>query len=321
MSMDAALFIDHPSGFLACTERNCRFTVPGARGFVSYREQGSHRVALGGVHCPEEEGGALLDAFLAATQAASRKALFVQLPAHQVALFESRGATVNRLGSTFALGLAGYTLRGTSKIALRNKMHRAERSGLRVAELGRDCAATLEIRDAIDAISKAWLRDKGGKELAFMVGVATDGNDSLRRTFVALDEAGSPAAFITYVPAWGRKAGYLHDLSRRRPEAAPGAMELINAFAIRRFQEENVGFLHFGFTPFVMTGEEPPSASATMSKLSTLLYKHGRVVYPARSQADYKRKWGCDLVEAEYVAGFPMSLGAVFALLRLTRAL
>ena len=58
-----------------------------------------------------------------------------------------------------------------------------------------------------------------------------------------------------------------------------------------------------------------------MSKLSRFLYDHGRLIYPAKSQADYKRKWGADLIDPEYLAGFPISLGAVFALLRLTRAL
>jgi lysylphosphatidylglycerol synthetase-like protein (DUF2156 family) len=319
--MDAALFIDHPSGFLACTERNRRFDVAGMRGFISYREQGRYRVALGGVHSTDEAGGALLDAFLSDTRAAGGKALFVQVPARQVRLFESRGATVNRLGSTFALRLAGYALKGTPKIALRNKIHRAERSGLRALELGRDCPASAPLREALASISQAWLRDKGGKELAFMVGVASDGHDSLRRTFIALDERGEAVAFITYVPAWGRRAGYLHDLSRRRPDAAPGAMELINAFAIRRFQEEGVEFLHFGFTPFVMTGVEPASASGIISRVSALLYEYGRAIYPAKSQAAYKRKWGADLVEPEYLAGFPLSSGGLFALLRLTRAL
>lgn len=319
--MDAALFIDHPSGFLACTTRNETFRIPGSRGFISYRRQGRHRIAFGGVHSPAEEAAALLDAFLQETREAAQRALFVQLPASQLALFESRGATVNRLGSTFALALAGYTLKGTPKIALRNKIHRAERAGLAVAELGRDCPASGALRAQIHAISEAWVREKGKKELAFMVGEASDANDGYRRTFVALDTRGEAVAFITYVPAWGRMPGYLHDLSRRRPDAPPGVMELVNAFAIRRLQEEGVEFLHFGFTPFVMTGDEPASASRVMSRLSTFLYEHGRLVYPAKSQADYKRKWGTDRVEAEYVAGFPLSLPAVFALLRLTRAL
>ena len=319
--MDAAGYINHPSGFLACSSANRQFHAAGADGFISYREQGNHWIAFGGVHSPAAQSAQLLRAFLEDVRRSSRRALFVQVPEHQVALFEAQGATVNRLGSTFAVRLAGYTLKGTPKISLRNKIHRAERAGLQAAELGRDCPASAALRSQIQSISDEWLRRKGKKELAFMVGVTSDAHDRYRRTFAALDPAGNAVAFVTYVPAWGERTGYLHDLSRRRPEAPPGAMELINAFAIRRMQDEGVGHLHFGFTPFVMTGEEPASASSIMSRISSFLYRHGRVVYPAQSQADYKRKWGSDLVTPEYVAGFPLSLAAVFALLRLTRAL
>ena len=316
--MDAAAFINHPSGFLACSRANRRFRQAGAAGFISYREQGRHRIAFGGVHSPPEEGVRLLRGFLEDVRGSSRRALFVQVPAHQVAMFEAHGATVNRLGSTFAVRLAGYTLKGTLKISLRNKIHRAERAGLRAAEMGRDAQRVR--RCALKSIRSATRGCAAGKNELAMVGVSNITHDRYRRTFVALDPAGSAVAFITYVPAWGERAGYLHDLSTTTG-APPGAMELINSFAMRRMQDECVGYLHFGFTPFVMTGEEPASASRIMSRLSSFLYRHGSRVYPARSQADYKRKWGSDLVVPEYVAGFPLSLSGVFALLRLTRAL
>src|SRR4029450_5074737 len=104
-------------------------------------------------------------------------------------MLESHGATVNRLGSTFAVRLAGYSLKGTSKIALRNKIHRAQRAGLRAGEIGRDVPAKGRLCAQMRGISEAWLRAKGKQELAFMVGVTTDADDGYRRTFVALDRA------------------------------------------------------------------------------------------------------------------------------------
>jgi lysylphosphatidylglycerol synthetase-like protein (DUF2156 family) len=319
--MNAAEFINHPSGFLADAPGNCRFELSGVTGLISYREKGRHWIAYAGVHAPTDRQAELLKAFLAAAHAASRRCLFVQVPQHQVALFEAHGATVNRLGSTFAVRLPGYSLKGTAKMQLRNKIQRARRAGLTAVELGRDSEFSSARRDELLAISRDWLRDKGKKELAFMVGVLGDERDRERRSFAALDGSGRMVAFITYVPAWGDDAGYLHDLSRRVPDAPPGAMELINAFAIERMRQEGVPCLHFGFTPFVASGEEPSSASPLMARIASLLYRHGDFIYPARSQADYKRKWGTDLVMPEFIAGFPLSLGGVFALLRVTRAL
>ena len=39
-SMSAGEWTDHPSGFLALSPRNQRFSLPSCEGFISYREQG-----------------------------------------------------------------------------------------------------------------------------------------------------------------------------------------------------------------------------------------------------------------------------------------
>jgi len=44
-------------------------------------------------------------------------------------------------------------------------------------------------------------------------------------------------------------------------------------------------------------------------------------IYPARSQADYKLKWAPEVVEREWIAFDRVSLGAVWALLAVTRSL
>lgn len=317
MTHPLAQYINHPSGFLALSDAKRIFQHPAAAGFISYAEHGRYWVALGGVFAAADAAAALLAAFRAAAAAAGRHCLFVQVPQAQVALFAAQGATVNQLGSTFALSLTGYSLKGTAKIALRNKIHRAQRAGLTVREL----AADDPLAPQLATVSAVWLKDKGKKELAFMIGVLHDSQHTLRRVFAAVDAQQQVQAFITYVPAWGERPGYLHDLSRRRPEAPPGALELINAGAIEQFQREQVGFLHFGFTPFVLSGSEPAAASPLMARLCGWLYRYGRLIYPAQSQAAYKRKWGTHIVEPEFIAGFPLSLPAVWALLQITRSL
>ena len=101
-------------------------------------------------------------------------------------------------------------------------------------------------------------------------------------------------------------------------------MELINATALARFQAEAVRFLHFGFTPFLvaMSGaavERPDHW--LVSRLVRLIGRWGRVIYPARTQLQYKQKWAPEIVETEYIAFQKVSLGALFALLIATRSL
>jgi lysylphosphatidylglycerol synthetase-like protein (DUF2156 family) len=188
-------------------------------------------------------------------------------------------------------------------------------------ELGRQTPRDAATFRRLDAISAAWLGDKGKKELDFMIGELGEVHDTRRRIFVTLDAGDVMRGFITYVPAWGVRPGYLHDLTRRAPDAPPGTMELCNATAIERLAAEGVEYLHFGFTPFVVGGAEHPGANRLAAWAVRQLYRRGRLVYPAESQAQYKLKWGPDILEREYLAARPLSLRAVADLLLLTRSI
>lgn len=321
LSCDPASVIDHPSGFLALSPRNERFTAAGIPGFVAYRERGRHRIVLGGVHAPEAQQQELLDRFLAFSETDGRRVLVVQLRAPQAPLFLGRGFTVNQLGTSFGLTLGGFTLGGARKMQLRNKISRARRAGLRVVEVGRGLPSDDATLAGLHAISRAWLEGKREKELDFMVGEIGRPDESWRRIFVALDQEDRPAGFITYVPAWGSAPGYLHDLTRRLPGVSPGVMELCHAVALERMAAEGVPCVHFGLTPFVVDGAELPGASRWAALAVRTLYRHGRALYPAASQAQYKLKWGPDIVEREYIAARPLSIRAVLDLLRLTRVI
>ena len=319
--MDAAAFVDHPSGFLALSSRNERFTYAGIPGFIAYRERGRHLVAFGGVHSLPSSRGPLLDRFVEHARGHGRRVIAVQVRESQVGLFRARGFSVNQLGTSFGLRLARFGLGGADKMQLRNKISRARRAGLSVVELRRDAPCDETIFAELSAVSARWLRAKGHDELDFMIGELGDPDDSRRRIFAARDGSGRTVAFITYVPVWGETPGYLHDLTRRLPDAPAGAMELINAHALERMRAEGVAVLHFGFTPFIVGDAEPSGASRLAAWLIRELGRRGGMLYPARSQACYKLKWGPDIVEREYLAARPLSIRGVIDLLRLTRSL
>src|SRR5262249_52883601 len=99
------------------------------------------------------------------------------------------------------------------------------------------------------------------------------------------------------------------------------AMELCNATVMERLIGEKVKYLHFGFTPFIVGGDDGPGSSRVVSWFLRALQRFGRFIYPAQSQVDYKSKWGPDVVEPEFVAFRPLSLRAVIDLLLLTRSI
>ncbi|MEV7089660.1 DUF2156 domain-containing protein [Streptomyces sp. NPDC093085] len=310
---------DNPSAFLALNSGNSYFTDPSADGVVAYREAGSYLIQFGGVHGPADQREALLRAFLAHAAARRRKVVAIQVLTEDVDLYARCGFTVNQVGSSYSVHLPDFALRGTRFMKLRNKISRARRSGLDVTEAPfEECAAD------IAAIDGAWLRSKGRhvKEIEFLVGEMGGPAQHARRLLVGrLD--GVPIAYISYSPAYGSRPGWLHDLSRRLPDAPPGVMEAINLTAVETFRQEGAAWLHFGFTPFTGLADEhdPAGASAATRRIMRLLADHGEKVYPAASQLAYKEKWGPHLVLPEYLAFHGRArLGAIWQILRVTKS-
>src|SRR4029079_4527698 len=101
-------------------------------------ERGRHLFAFGGVHAPPGADAEVLDAWLAEAEARGRGRRGAQVRASQVELFRSRGFVVNQLGSTFGLDLRRFSLAGTRRMKLRNRIKRAREDGARVLEVGRE---------------------------------------------------------------------------------------------------------------------------------------------------------------------------------------
>jgi lysylphosphatidylglycerol synthetase-like protein (DUF2156 family) len=293
---------DNPSAFLALNREMCHFTAPGVDGVIAYQAAGRRTlVQLGGVFAGEAAQAALLAAFLGFARSRRRKVVAVQLMRRDADLYARQGFTVNQFGADYARQTAGFSLSGKRHMQLRNKVSRAQRAGVSVAEADSEQAGS-----QLDEIDRAWLRAKGRhvKELQLMVGERGGPAQPRRRLFVARDDAGTALGYVSFCPVYGEHSGWLHDLSRRRPDAPPGVLELIVVTAVRAFQAEQAPYFHFGFTPFTSLSpqHEVAGASQVTARLLRLLAEHGSAVYPAASQLAYKEKWGPDLVQPEYIA-------------------
>lgn len=293
-------YSDNPSAFLALNRGNSYFEYPGLAGVIVYRETGGHLVQFGGPFAPMADYDALQRAFREFTRSGRRRVVAIQLQAADAARFADLGYAVNQVGSSYAVDLAAFTLRGKKFVRLRNKISRAARDGLTVTEVDQPAW-----HQRMRTLDEQWLASKGkhAKPLEFLVGEYGGGYQRCRRLFVGRID-GELAGYISYSPAYGSRPGWLHDLSRRRPDAPPGVMEAINSAAIDTFRAEGAPWLHFGFTPF--TGLDPANEVGTSSRwfrwLVRQLAERGDAVYPAKSQLAYKHKWAPHAVLPEYVA-------------------
>lgn len=281
---------NHPSAFLALRSGTARFAAPGLDGLVAYREAGGYAFVLGGPVAAAGDRPALLEAFRAFARARGKRMVAVQVRPDDVALWRGAGFRLNQLGTSFSLDLARFSLRGQAFMQLRNKLSRARRAGVEVALAEHDEATWADLA----AVSRAWLTTKGARELTFLSGEVGRPDETWRRVLVAR-QGDRVVGFVTLTPSPGRLAGWQHDLSRRVPDAPPGVMEALVVHAIERLRDEGCAWLHFGLTPLVGLEREPDlggGGSALASWLLRALARHGHALYPAATQAAYKRKWG-----------------------------
>lgn len=205
---------DNPSAFLALNEGNQYFRDRGGDGFVVYRRSGHHLVQFGGVFAAPEQRASLLRSFRSFAREQRCTIVGIQLQREDLGLFHEEGFTINQVGSSYSLDLTGFSLRGSKFVKLRNKISRARRSGLTVAETDWETCAR-----SIERIDKAWLRSKGlhVKEIEFLVGQLGGPAQQHRRLFVGTLDSG-PVSYISYSPAHGSPTG----LAARPQQAAAG---------------------------------------------------------------------------------------------------
>ncbi|MEW2292337.1 DUF2156 domain-containing protein [Streptomyces sp. NPDC006743] len=316
----------HSSAFLALNAGNRRFRTPGVDGFVPYREGGRrHLFALGGPICAAGDRDRLLAALLERARSEGRRVTAVQLPRPAAELHARHGFTVNQFGASFSIHLDGYGLGGQRMVKVRNMVNRARREGVTVTEVTAGERTAPRVRADLDAVDRAWLRDKGRhvKELDFLIGERGGPGAPHRRLFTAR-HAGRTVAYVSYSPVFGDRSGWLYDLTRRLPDAPPGTVEMVFATALRRFQDEDCAWLHLGFTPFVQLRPDACAfgpTSGALRRCLELLAAKGQAIYPAATQESFKLKWRPQLIEPEYLAfQGRVTPGAVWRLMRLTKA-
>ena len=311
---------ENPSSFLAVSEGNRYFRIDGRPGSVVYRPAGRFLVQFGGPFAPPESYEALIDGFREFAAGQNRTVVVVQLQEHDARIYARRGWTVNQIGASYAVDLDGFTLAGTRYMQLRNKISRSLRSGLRVVEVPYDRYA-----EAIRDVDRKWLplKGEGARPLEYLVGQCGGPMQRHRRLFVGLigDEL---VGYLLFSPVYGSRPGWMHDLSRRRPDNTPGIMEAINKAAIDTFRAEGEKWLHFGFTPFTTMdpAREVPGHSPGFAWFMRFLWEHGAAVYPAATQLAYKQKWNPTVVTTEFAAfDGPASINAFVHIFRAANAL
>ena len=264
------------------------FEIPGLDGFVAYRRAGRLRVQFGGVVAASERSGPAAGG----------------IPGRHQGIRAARDGGAAHPGRRRHLPPAMATGSTSWAVPTRSTCidspwpaSTSSSCGTRspgpagpaccVREVGVDEQRSTELSGRLAELDRQWLGAKGSHELAFLIGERGGSADRFRRLFLA-EQDGRVLGYISFSPVFGSRPGWLHDLTRRSPDAPPGVMELIVAEMIDRLRQEagtdGPGWLHFGFTPFVGLAEQHrvPGGSTTVDAVDRPARASRREALPGR---------------------------------------
>jgi phosphatidylglycerol lysyltransferase len=188
-----------------------------------------------------------------------------------------------------------FTLAGGARATVRAAVNHATRSGLSVVEHHPRAPGSDDRNAELEDISTQWLAGKGRDELGFLLGQPQLNVPTAKRYFVAAGER--VEGFLVCEPIWARQGWYL-DVTRRRPDAPRGTMELLVAETLRTLGSEGVPFASMGLSPLArLDADAPPSDSPRLSALLSEAFGRLTTPYDFRDLARYQAKFAPDAWE------------------------
>jgi phosphatidylglycerol lysyltransferase len=191
--------------------------------------------------------------------------------------------------------LAGFSLEGPERAALRQSHRRAERDGARFAVL--DAGAVPALLPRLRQISDDWLQDKAAAEKGFSLGAFDEGY-LCRLPLAAIMVEDRIVAFANLWPT-ATRAELSVDLMRFSADAPRSAMDYLFIELMRWGAMQGYQWFNLGMAP--LAGLERRALAPLWHRFGAFLYRHGENFYNFDGLRRFKDKFD-PVWEPRYVA-------------------
>ncbi|MBC7894520.1 MAG: DUF2156 domain-containing protein [Cytophagaceae bacterium] len=284
----------HTASWVLLEGRKCYLTRRGVEGFVAWETRVGCPVIAGDPVCDPRDAATLISAVR--RRSVPRPVFaYAASPALRAA-WASAGFGAVPIGAEPVFDPRRFTLAGGARATVRAAVNHATRSGLSVVEHHPQSAGAKGRNAELEEISALWLAGKGSDELGFLLGQPQLNVPTAKRYFVA--QGTRVEGFLVCEPVWARQGWYL-DVTRRRPDAPRGTMELLVTETLRLLGTEGVPFASMGLSPLARLDapDAPPSDSPRLSALLAEAFGRLTTPYDFRDLARYKAKFAPDVWE------------------------
>ncbi len=222
--------------------------------------------------------------------------VFYEVANEHLHLYHDCGFALFKAGEMAQVPVADFTLAGRRNQSLRTAVNRAVRDGLTVELLEPPLDEALW--STLEAISNAWLRERGGGEKSFSLGFFDRGYLSRAPLFVVRDGQ-RVLAFASLTPSYlGRRELGL-DLMRHVPDAPSGTMDFLFTRVIEWARDEGYEWFNLGMAP--LSGVGNVRYARPDERLAAVAYDYGSRLYNYKGLRSFKEKFH-PLWQSRYIA-------------------
>lgn len=260
--------------------------APEADAFLMYAVAGRSWIALGGPVGRPAAAEALVWRFVEKADRAGGRAAFYNVGPEAVPQLLDLGQSIVKIGEAAVVDLAGFSLDGPERKALRYARSRASRDGLGFAilpagQVGAELAALKEVSDA-------WLATRQGREKGFSIG-AFDAAYLSRFDIATYRHEGRIVAFANLLRGGG-KAEMALDLMRFLPGQSPVLMEAFLTDCLIAARAEGYARFNLGGAP--LSGLSAHRLAPVWTRIGTAIYRYGDEFYSFEGLRAFKEKFG-----------------------------
>ena len=295
------------------------FTTPDVDGFLAYQISAGIALIAGDPVCAPGDARRLIHAFCSAVM---RPVGAYQVSPEILTAFRQEGFADVQIGKEAVFNLDQFTLCGGKMELVRAATNKARRAGVVVSEHDPFAFGADALNEELREISREWLKAKGNRELGFVLGSLGLEQRSAKRYFLARSNHGTGRieGFIVCEPIFGR-SGYYLDVTRRRPDAIRGTMELLTAEILRRLREEGYEMASMGVAPLALLDDPDLADHPLAAKFMRFVYQRVNANYDFKHLYRYKAKYHPHAWEPRYLCfNRRLSVNMLYALLRVRKS-
>ena len=297
------------------------FTTPAVDGFLAYQVSAGVALIAGDPVCAPHQARRLIHDF---TTVMRRPVGAYQVSPAMLTAFRQEGFADVQIGKEAVFDLGRFTLAGGKMELVRAACNKARRAGVVVSEHHPFAEGAEAINDELRDISREWLKGKGNHELGFLLGSLGLDHPSAKRYFIGRSEKGNGRieGFIVCEPIYGL-AGYYLDVTRRRPDAVRGTMELLTTEILRLLHDGGYHMASMGLAPLALLDDPDLEDHPVLARLMRFVYDRVNINYDFKLLYRYKAKYHPHTWEPRYFCFNQrrLSLSMLYAVVQVRNAL